>query len=315
MILITNATSFAGRGIVRGLATNGCKVRCLLQPSRRALGLPPGLSLSIVSASMGDLPALRTSLQDISAVVHLIGEDELDSQRTLDSHPQETANLIAAMQEADVRRLIYVSRLGSEPASAYPLFRIRGEVEMLLRDSELEWTILQPSITYGPEDAFINVIAMLAKAIPFALPIPDVGNSCFQPLWIGDLTMCVASTLDQDRLIGHTIPLGGPEHFTFEQLVAQVLGVIALRKRTIRFRLPLMRGMSEVFHLLLPRNPVPLWMLDIITLGSAGDLTTIPRHFGFEPCRFAECLEYLRDKRPWRRDILRFAFRLNQGMA
>ena len=311
MILITNATSFAGRGIVRGLATNGCEVRCLVQPSRHALGLPPGISLSIVSASMNDLPALRTSLQDISAVVHLFGEDELDSQRTLDSHPQETANLIAAMQEADVRRLIYVSRLGAGPASAYPVFRLRGEAESQLRDSGLDWTILQPSITYGPEDAFTNAIAMLAKAIPLVLPIPDVGNSCFQPLWIGDLSMCVASTLDRDRLIGHTIPLGGPEHFTFEQLVAEVLGVMALRKRAVRLRLPLMRGVSEVFHLLLPRNPVPLWMVDIVTLGSAGDLTTIPRHFGFEPCRFAECLEYLRHKHAWRRDFLRFAFRLN----
>jgi hypothetical protein len=41
-------------------------------------------------------------------------------------------------------------------------------------------------------------------------------------------------------------------------------------------------------------------------VGSATSLGAIPRRFDFEPCRFADCLKYLKEKRPWRRDFFRF---------
>jgi len=311
MILITDATSFIGRAIARRLAAEGRQVRCLLRPSRRELRLPAGIPFSTVSASMDDLPALRTSLQDVTAVVHLIGEDTFGSERKLDSHPQETANLMSAMRETDVRRLVYLSRMGAEPASAFPLFRTRGQVETIVRDSGLDFTILQPSVTFGPEDVFTNVIAMLAKVVPFALPIPDPGMSRFQPLWIDDLATCVSSALDRGDLVEETIPLGGPEHFTLEQIVTEVLAALGIRRRTLHVRMPLAQGASGAFDLLLPRNPLPQWLLEIITFGSAGDLSTIPRCFGFDPSRFTNCLDYLRGKRPWRRDFIRFVLRIS----
>lgn len=310
MILVTDATSFAGRAIVRRLAANGRQVRCLLQPSRRELNLPTGIPLSAVAASVHDLPALRTTLQDVAGVIHLADEQEPDSHRTMEQHIQETTNLITAMQEADKHRIIYLSRMGAEVSSAYALFRMLGRTEALLRESGLDCTILRPALTYGPEDSFTNVIAMLAKVIPLVLPIPDSGMSRFQPLWIEDLATCVAHTTNRDDLIGETVPFGGAEHFTLEQMVAEVLAALNIRRRTVHVRMPFMRYVSELFDLLLPRNPTPMWLLDQVTLGSAGELGAIPRCFGFEPGRFAQHLDYLRQKRPWRRGLVRFVFRM-----
>nr|HID12962.1 NAD-dependent epimerase/dehydratase family protein [Anaerolineae bacterium] len=306
MILIAGATGFVGRAVVRRLAAERREVRCLLRPSRREQRLPTGILFSTVSASMDDLPALRTAMQDVTAVVHLTWEEDFDQGGTLHSHAKDTANLVAAAQEADVPRFIYLSRLGADRASAYPLFRARGEAEAAVRESGLDYTILRVAVTYGPEDAFTNVLAMLAKAVPFVLPIPDVGMSCFQPLWIVDLVTCIVATLDRDDLIGQVIPLGGPEHFAFEQMVAQVLAAVGVRRRLMHVRMPLVRGVIRLFDALLPRNPTPPWWLDLLAVGSATELGTIPRHFGFEPARFAQCLEYLRRKRSWRRDLVRF---------
>ena len=149
-------------------------------------------------------------------------------------------------------------------------------------------------------------MAMLAKMIPFVLPIPDAGRTRFQPLWIGDLTRCVLNTLELDSLIRHTIPLGGPEHFTFEQMVTEILAAAAIRRRLVTIQIPLMQWAIAVSEALLPRSPVPYWWLDLLTVGDATDLVTIPRHFDFEPARFADSLSYLRQKRPWRRDLFRF---------
>lgn len=306
MILITGATSFVGRVIVSQLAAESREVRCLLRPSRREQRLATGIPFSSVSASMNDLPALRTTMQGVTAIVHLTGEEDLDYGEPLRSHVEDTSNLIAAAQEVDVRRFVYLSRLGADRVSAYPLFRARGEAETSLRDSGLDYTILQASVTYGPEDLFTNVLVMLAKMVPLILPVPDAGLSRFQPLWVGDLARCIVATLDRDDLAGQTIPLGGPEHFTFEQMLTTILAAAGMRRRLVRVRMPLIQTVVVLFDALLPRNPVPFWWLNLVTVGSATELGAVPRAFGFEAARFAHRLDHLRRKRRWRRDLIRF---------
>jgi NADH dehydrogenase len=210
------------------------------------------------------------------------------------------------MELAGAPRIIYVSRLGADVASAYPLFRIRGEAEALVTSSALEHVVIQPTITFGAEDAFTNVIAMLAKSIPVLLPIPDPGLARFQPLWVGDLARCVSAAVDRADLLDKAVQIGGPEHFTLEQMVSELLNVLRIRRLKMHIRMPFARGASSILDLLFPRNPVPLWMLDIVEKGSATDLGAIPRNFGFEPSRFSRGLEHLRRRRAWRRDLLDF---------
>jgi uncharacterized protein YbjT (DUF2867 family) len=309
MILITNATGFVGRAVVRRLAAEEADLRCLLTPSRREQRLPEGIPFSTVSASMDDLPALRTAMQGVTAILHLVGEDAPGREARLEHYAEHTANLIEAAREAGVRRFVYLSRLGADRASAYPIFRATGEAEAEVRASTLDYTILRAAVTYGPEDAFITVLAMLAKAIPFVMSLPESGPANFQPLWIEDLVTCIVTALERDDLIGQAIPLGGPEHFSVEQMVVQVLAAVGVRKRLLRIRTPLARVLVEVSDALIPRTPVPPRWLDVIAVGSATDLATIPRHFGFEPRRFAQGLEYLSEKRAWRRNLLRFVLR------
>jgi len=309
MILITNATTFVGRALVSRLVVNQRQARCLLRASRRVQQLPTGLLFSTVSASMDDLPALRSAMQDVTAVIHLTGEFDLEQGGALHTHAEDMANLIEAAREAGVRRFIYVSRLGADRASAYPIFHVLGEAEAIVRESELDYTILQTAITYGPEDMLINLLVMLAKVIPYVLPIPDPSLSRFQPLWVIDLARCIEATLDRDDLIGQTIPLGGPEHFTFEQLLTQILAAAGMRRRIVRVRTPLIQGAILLCDALLPCTPTPSWWLDLLSVGSATNLVTIQRHFDFAPRRLTECLDYLSRKRAWRRDLLRFVLR------
>jgi NADH dehydrogenase len=255
---------------------------------------------------MRDVPALRGALQDVDCVVHLVGEEAPQGEWALEEHPTETACLVAAMQQEQTPRIVYVSRLGADSASAYPLFRIRGEAESLVLQSGIEYILLQPTITYGAGDAFTNVIALLAKSIPMILPIPDPGLARFQPLWVGDLARCVAAAVDRADLVGAGVAIGGPEHFTLEQMVSEILTVLQVRRMTIHVRMPFVRGASSLLGTLFARNPVPLWMLDLVEKGSATALGAIPRTFGFEPIRFSHGLDYLRRNRPWRRELVRF---------
>ncbi|MEE8390153.1 MAG: NAD(P)H-binding protein [Anaerolineae bacterium] len=306
MILLTGATGFIGRAVTRRLTDEQHEATCLLRPSRREQQLATGVSFCTVSANMSDLPALRTAMHNVAAIVHMTGEEDLDREGTLRSHVQDTANLITAAQETEVRRFIYLSRIRADRASAYPLLRARGEAEAVVRESGLDTTILQAPLVYGPEDFSTNVLVMLAKMMPFVLPVPDAGLSRFQPLWVGDLTACVLATLKQDNLIGQTIPLGGPEHLGLNQMVMEILAAAGIRRRLVRVSTSVTQWAIALAEALLPRTPVPFWWLDLLTVGDATDLMTIPRHFGFEPHRFASSIDYLSHKRSWRRDLIRF---------
>jgi hypothetical protein len=78
-----------------------------------------------------------------------------------------------------------------------------------------------------------------------------------------------------------------------------------MRRRLVHVRTPLIQGVVRLLNAVLPRNPIPFWWLEALTVGSATDLTAIPRHFDFQPRRLSESLDHVRRKRPWRRDLMR----------
>ncbi len=305
MILVTGATNFVGREVVRQLAAEGHEVCCLVQPSQFKQQLPTDVTFSVVSADLGELATLRPAMRGISAIVHLTREEDCPQERTLTDHVEGTRNLVAAAKEAGVARFIYLGRLGATPASAYPLFSTKGESEVAIAESGLEHTILRSAVIYGPADAFTTRLVMAAKMCPLALPIPDVGMARFQPIWIEDLTRCVVATVEREDLIGRMIPLGGPEHFTLEQMIRRVLEGAGMRRRLVHVAMPLMRSGERTLGSLLARSPTPSWWLDLAAVGSATDLGAVPKHFDFEPGRLGQRLTYLRRGRPWRRLFIR----------
>ncbi|MGD2103577.1 MAG: NAD-dependent epimerase/dehydratase family protein [Anaerolineae bacterium] len=305
MILVTGATNFVGRSVVRQLSGEGRDVCCLIQSSQFEQQLPRDVLFPLRSASLGDVSALLEAMERVTVIIHLSREEDRPRERGLAHHVEGTRNLLRAAQEAGVSRFIYLSRLGATPASAYPVFSIRGESEIAVAESGLDYTTLRSAVIYGAEDLFTTRLVMLAKMSPLILPIPDVGMVRFQPLWVEDLTRCIVATIDRNDLVDRVIPVGGPEHFTLEQMIRRVLEAAGMRRHLFHLSMPLMGTGAELLEALLVQSPAPRWWLDLAAVGSATELGTIPKRFGFEPCRLAHCLNYLRRRRPWRRLFIR----------
>lgn len=305
MILVTGATNFVGRSVVRRLTAEEREVCCLVESSQYEQRLPRDVLFPLRSASLEDITALRKAMEGVTTIIHLTREEDRLRERTLMHHVEGTRTLVTAAREAGVSRFVYLSRLGATPASAYPVFSARGESEIAVAESGLDYTSLRSAVIYGPKDAFTTRLVMVAKMSPLILPIPDVGMARFQPLWVEDLTRCIVATIDRDDLIDRVISLGGPEHFTLEQMIRRVLEAAGMRRRLFHVSMPLMQTGTELMDAVLAQSPTPRWWLDLAAVGSATELGTIPKHFGFEPCRLARCLNYLRRRRPWRRLFIR----------
>jgi uncharacterized protein YbjT (DUF2867 family) len=127
--------------------------------------------------------------------------------------------------------MVHVSAIGADEKSRAAYARTKAEAERLVLAAEPQATIMRPSVIFGPEDDFFNRFAALARISP-ALPLIGGGGTRFQPVFVGDVAGAIAQAVDGNAKSGTIYELGGPEVFTFEQLMRFTLATIG-RKRLL----------------------------------------------------------------------------------
>jgi nucleoside-diphosphate-sugar epimerase len=129
MILVTGATGFIGRALIRQLAEAGHPLRALLRPSPRSPRLPVGVPVQAAVVSLTD-----ARMSDVDVIFHLASAESQGRNANLFAADiQGTLALTQAAAEAGVRRIIYVSHVGASRASGYPAFKAKGIAEEHIR--------------------------------------------------------------------------------------------------------------------------------------------------------------------------------------
>ena len=173
MILITGATGFIGRTLVRQLSSIGYPLRALIRPSPRSPRLPKGVPVEVAVVSLSDKRGLRAAMGDVDTIFHLASAENQGSRGDLQSADiQGTENIVEAAADAGVDRIVYVSHLGAARASGYPAIKAKGIAEEYIRNGKVPYTILRTSLVYGPEDHFTNNLNRMLRYAPGIFPIP-----------------------------------------------------------------------------------------------------------------------------------------------
>jgi len=220
-IVVVGATGFVGRHLVCRLAGAGDRAVVVTRRRDRARPLCLLPTVEIVEADAGDPHALAGVAQGAAAMVNLTGIiNETGGQTFAQAHVEVTRNVIAACRTAGVRRLLQMSALHAGTAGPSRYLRSKGEAEALVAASELDWTIFQPSVIFGPDDSFLNLFAKLLRTMPvLALGAP---RARFQPVYVADVADCFVRALADPATIGQRYPLCGPKVYTLHELVRYV---------------------------------------------------------------------------------------------
>jgi NADH dehydrogenase len=75
---------------------------------------------------------------------------------------------------------------------------------------------------FGPEDAFLNRLAALARVLP-VLPLFGRGDVRLQPVYVDDVAAAVATALTTPAAAGKLYELAGPRIYSYRALVRLVL--------------------------------------------------------------------------------------------
>lgn len=284
-VLVTGATGYIGREVAAMLAAAGKDVKGLVH--RDDAELPTGVEA--VRGDVTDPGSLAEAMTGVDAVVHLVaileGSDE-DFERIV---AQGTRNVVAAAEQAGVRRFIHMSAAGVTPEHA-PLTRYWGAKyagKQAVMESGLDWTVIEPSFVFGRNGGALKAFEALIR-LPVAPVIGD-GRYRHQPVWVGDVATAFLRALERPQTIGKTYELGGPQLFEFDDLLDELARVTG---RARRRKLHAPAGFVKAQTVVLRHLPRPLKVtkeqIVMLLAGTECDLGPVRADLGIEPASIAE---------------------------
>jgi NADH dehydrogenase len=154
--------------------------------------------------------------------------------------------------------------------------------EQAVKESGLQWSILQPSIQFGEHAAFFTGLADLIRMAPI---VPVVGNSKlkFQPIWVEDVVTCLTKMSRDPERNGKTSIVGGPDYFTYGEILDMLAEALGKKRLKAPAPVPFVRLGAAIMQSMLAKPPITTAALTLFNFDNITDLDAVKRDFGFQP--------------------------------
>lgn len=296
-VAVTGASGFVGTHVCRELARAGWPIRAMVRDTGKAASRLGDVPLEIKVGDLKDTDFVKSCLEDAEAVIHLaaIAIEKKGGPTYEEVNTNHTLKLLELAHEAGATRFIHMSQNGSDSKSPYRFLKSKGVAEDAVTASSLRWTVLRPSVIFGPEDEFVNVLARLIRITPLVLPLPNGGRAKFQPVYVGNVAQAVVGALGNDKTVRGMYSLGGPAPLTLRQMAERILAALQTKRLIMPIPVSLLKPVLAVAQRIIPNPPVTTSLLDLLNVDNTIEANALTDVFGIEPTPFAvEELVYLR---------------------
>lgn len=236
-VLVTGASGFVGRYVVRELIARGYGVVALVRdPVRMHRAVPDVMpsQMTLVQGDLHDADALRRAAGLSRATIHLVGIifDRILRKQTFQRiHVEGTRHTLNAAVNAGHARFLFMSALGARADAVSEYHRTKWQAEEMVRNSGVAWTIFRPSIIHGPDGEFMRLMktfvtfrpvwhfGVIPQFVP-VIPYFGSGENRVQPVSVKDVAHCFVASIDKPETFRRVYELGGPQTFTWKELYA-----------------------------------------------------------------------------------------------
>ncbi len=238
-ICMLGGAGFVGGHLASRLASAGHNVTILTrnrERHRRLLVLP---TVRLRQGDVYDRRFLEAAIAQSDIVINLVGilnEKGRNGKGFEKAHVTLADTVIDACIATGTRRLLHMSALRAD-ADRGPshYLRTKGEAERLIMEKSgdnIAWTMLQPSVIFGPDDSFTLRFAQLLRLTPLMFPLarPDAR---FAPVFIGDVVDAFVAALNDPRSVSQSYQLCGPDTATLREIVQFIAVCLGLRRRIV----------------------------------------------------------------------------------
>ncbi len=214
--IVTGAFGYSGAAIARDLLAAGHRVRTLTGHPGRA---PAGTPIDVRPLDFADADGLERDLRGAHTLYNTYWVRFPHGGVTHETAVANSRLLFQAAARAGVQRIVHVSITHADPASPYPYFRGKGEVECHLKATGVPHAVVRPAILFGAGGVLLNNIAWLLRRLP-VFAVGGRGDYRVRPIHVDDLArLCTELGARDDAA---TLDAVDPESLTFRDMVAAI---------------------------------------------------------------------------------------------
>ena len=296
MILVTGAAGFCGSRIVSLLIKEGVVTRGLVRNPDKDRGRLPTEGVELVTGDTTQPDTLASAVAGVDTMIHTAFITAERKQgpgvNYYESNVLGTANLITAAKAAGVQRIVVLSGLGTKPDKPRSYMQGRYLAEQAVKQSGMAWSILGPSVQFGKGSAFFNGLADLIRSMPVITPMVGSGKTTFQPIWVEDVARCIVKMArEQAAYDGRVIQVGGPEYFTYAQILDMLMQALHKRRVKVPGPMPFVRLGAGMMEAVMPKPPITRAATGLFTFENTTQLDAVEQYFRFQPLSFRTYLE------------------------
>jgi uncharacterized protein YbjT (DUF2867 family) len=288
MILVTGAAGFCGSRIVSLLTSQGVATRGLVRNRDAAKGKLPEQGVEVVLGDTTQPDTLENAVSGVDTIIHtafITAERKqgpgVNYQAT---NVEGTANLVAAARKAGVQRIVVLSGLGTKPDKPGTYMQGRYLAEQEVKQSGMAWSILGPSVQFGKGSAFFNGLADLIRTTPVIVPMVGDGKRQFQPIWVEDVANCIVKMArEPEPYDGRAIEVGGPEHYTYAQILDMLMRTLHKRRIKVPGPMPFVRLGAAMMEAVMAKPPITRAATGLFTFENITDIDAVEKYFHFQP--------------------------------
>jgi uncharacterized protein YbjT (DUF2867 family) len=267
-IAVTGANSGVGKILLRHLASRpDIEVIACVRSTRAAAGLPLSPRIIARPIAYDDVDGVASALKGVRSVVHLAGIlFESPASTYENANVAATRAVVDACRKAGVPRVVLVSVLGADPASANRYWSSKGLAERIVSESGLAAAIIRTPILLGPGMAG-------ARAVVDAASKPKVtllggGRHSIRPLDVDDLSRAILNWCERSAAGVAVYELVGPEATAYRDVIARTAALVGQEVSVRSMPIWLARLGAAITGLQRPGGMTPT-VIDVITSNEA----------------------------------------------
>ena len=302
-VAIIGGTGFVGGHLTEALLAAGHEVSLLVRTGSESKVRQTGRVVT-TAGDISSADALRSVMQGCSAVIYNVGILREFPSRGItfeESQYQGLVRTVEAARDVGIKRLLLMSANGVKPKGT-PYQETKFRAEEYARQSGLDVTVLRPSVIFGDPAGKMEFATQLFKdmvrpPIPavsfFSGRSPDKGAVVMSPVHIDDVARAFVAALENDKTIGQTFALGGPEVLSWQTMVRRIAEATGRSKWLLPMPIWIMRIGATLFDWL-PFFPVTRGQLTMLEEGNTADPAVLKQLIGRDPQGFSvDALGYL----------------------
>jgi NADH dehydrogenase len=282
-VLVTGANGHLGRRLLARLAGKR-PLRAVVRSERAAeqvSTVPEAKGVDVRVLAYDDTAALTQAAAGCSHAVHLVGIlKETSSSGYEQAHEATTRALAAAAGTQGLRRIVYMSILGSRPDSRNACLASKGRAERILLEAATPALVLRVPMVLGEGDFASRALA--GRSRKGTVLLTRGGASLEQPIYAGDVVEALVAGVTRPDLDDATLDLAGPESLPQRELVLRSAKLYGGAPRIVPMPRFLPFAAAMLLEAVSKDPPVSHAMLGVLDHDDAVDPSDATRRLGIE---------------------------------